>query len=464
MESKIQSKRVGVVIPVFNTDSVLLKECIESVLNQTYCNLEICLIDDGSTNKECLELLKKFARLDSRVSVIHKDYNGGLSECRNVGIEWFKGDYSCQIENPNTRETLFGFGVIGANPYGITTIYKSKKFFNKGKSDFSAPKIDYILFLDSDDTWKENLVEECMKHAEGMDIVWFNHLRVYEIEIKHIGSKVFDESSLLDKEGVISGEDWINHVKEQDNIEKSMTFVWRVFINFDYLLRIGLKFINQCFMEDNLFGALLLYQASKIYTLPSKLIYYRIRENSETNHTNNRENVEIPGFLQELCKWFYGDRALTRDVWISMSCYIMKLYVQDFVRENISRYGIEILDTYLTKRFREIYLRFLHQKFDFDTDYYLISCFNLILFLNKNYKEFRPFENFEKELRVDDEKQNYVTQFLRDMLFYENNIVVNRNEIIKELEGKIKLLEEENSETFLQNLQHDKIGSLNVFR
>lgn len=460
----MESKRVGVIVSVFNTPSALLKECVDSVLKQTYRNLEICLVNDGSTDASVLELLKKFARADLRVSVIHKAYNGGVSESRNVGVEWFSGDYTCVAENLNNKSHLLRFNVSGYNPYGITTIYKSKKFFAKQQQHFNAPSIDYILFLDSDDVWKEDLVYECLKCAKGIDVVWFNHLCVFEVETKHIGSKSFDDSVLLDKEGVISGKDWIRHIKKVGDISKNLTFVWRVFIDFKFLLRIGLKFVNQVFLEDNLYGALLLYQANKIYTLPQKLIYYRVRKNSETNHTRDK-NVSIPKFLEGLCQQFYGNRALTREVWISMSCYILRLHTQDFVRQHSKKYGIEVLQSQLTKRFKGTYLAFLHLKIGFDTDYYLKSCFNLVLFLNANYKNFRPFLNCESVLHFDMkgiESEAYA--LWRDVLFYENAIVVNRNQVIKELEDKIKALEEENSELYLKSLQNNSNNNLKVFR
>ena len=87
----MESKKVGVVIPIFNTEANLLKKCIDSVLAQTYQNLEICLVNDGSTQEECLEICKQYCKSDARVTFIHKQYNGGLSETRNVAIEWFSG-------------------------------------------------------------------------------------------------------------------------------------------------------------------------------------------------------------------------------------------------------------------------------------------------------------------------------------------------------------------------------------
>ena len=80
---------ISVIIPVYNTEKYLRK-CIDSFINQTYTNLEIILVDDGSTDlsgKICDEYKKK----DSRIIVIHKE-NGGASDARNVGIEQSTGE------------------------------------------------------------------------------------------------------------------------------------------------------------------------------------------------------------------------------------------------------------------------------------------------------------------------------------------------------------------------------------
>lgn len=82
--------KITIVIPVYNVEAYL-RECVESVINQTYNNLEIILIDDGSkdnSGKICDDLKK----MDSRIKVIHKE-NEGLGLTRNVGIEHATGDY-----------------------------------------------------------------------------------------------------------------------------------------------------------------------------------------------------------------------------------------------------------------------------------------------------------------------------------------------------------------------------------
>ena len=81
---------ISIIIPVYKVEKYLEK-CIESVLKQTYTNLEIFLIDDGSPDN-CGKICDEYAKKDSRIEVIHKA-NGGLSDARNVGISKAKGRY-----------------------------------------------------------------------------------------------------------------------------------------------------------------------------------------------------------------------------------------------------------------------------------------------------------------------------------------------------------------------------------
>ena len=74
-----------------------LPKCIESIINQTYKNLEIILVDDGSPDN-CGEICDKYALKDSRIKVIHKE-NGGLSDARNAGLDIATGDYVSFIDS-----------------------------------------------------------------------------------------------------------------------------------------------------------------------------------------------------------------------------------------------------------------------------------------------------------------------------------------------------------------------------
>ncbi|MBO5360736.1 MAG: glycosyltransferase family 2 protein [Clostridia bacterium] len=81
---------ISVIIPVYNVEEYLC-ECIDSVINQTYKNLEIILVDDGSTDSSG-KICDEYAEKDSRISVVHKE-NSGPSKTRNIGIEHAKGEY-----------------------------------------------------------------------------------------------------------------------------------------------------------------------------------------------------------------------------------------------------------------------------------------------------------------------------------------------------------------------------------
>lgn len=92
---------VSVIIPVYNVEKYL-NRCIKSVLGQTYKNLEIILVDDGSTDNSS-QICDEYKKIDSRIIVIHKE-NGGLSDARNAGINKATGKYITFIDSDDSIE------------------------------------------------------------------------------------------------------------------------------------------------------------------------------------------------------------------------------------------------------------------------------------------------------------------------------------------------------------------------
>ena len=90
MQDEILNPLISVIIPVYNVEEYV-ESCIISVINQQYNNLEIILVDDGSTDKSG-EICDQFALQDARIKVFHKK-NGGLSDARNYGLANSSGDY-----------------------------------------------------------------------------------------------------------------------------------------------------------------------------------------------------------------------------------------------------------------------------------------------------------------------------------------------------------------------------------
>lgn len=96
--------KISVIVPIYNKEKYL-DECVSSICNQTYKNLEIILIDDGS-DSPCREMCDEYALKDNRIKVIHKE-NGGLLSARRKGIEAATGDYVATIDADDWIELDF---------------------------------------------------------------------------------------------------------------------------------------------------------------------------------------------------------------------------------------------------------------------------------------------------------------------------------------------------------------------
>ncbi|EAJ8475060.1 glycosyltransferase [Campylobacter upsaliensis] len=272
------NKKVGIVIPVYNVE-FYLKECLEGVINQTYKNFTALLINDGSSDNS-LEIAKEYAKKDERFIIISKE-NDGSSSARNVGIEFFEGKY--HFKESESEEDLFKFCFNDElNPYKIHFLYQNKNKLNE-------EKIDYLIFLDSDDFWKLDCLEQCVKRMEGVDVLWFGVKPFYD------GIKEGDWKSNLewfdyDKELVISKRDWLRRIFEKK--QHFFYFGWSGMINFHFLQKTKIKFINEAILyEDDYFGILLFLMADLIYICPQKLYIYRLRAGSAMNYTGENKRV-----------------------------------------------------------------------------------------------------------------------------------------------------------------------------
>ncbi|MGE9974483.1 glycosyltransferase family 2 protein [Coprococcus catus] len=110
MVKRLKNELISIIIPIYKVEPYL-ERCIHSVMMQTYHNLEIILVDDGSPDR-CGEICECFAQKDSRIRVYHK-MNGGLSDARNYGVEQSHGTYIAFIDAddyiaPDYIEYLFG--------------------------------------------------------------------------------------------------------------------------------------------------------------------------------------------------------------------------------------------------------------------------------------------------------------------------------------------------------------------
>ena len=107
---------ISIIVPVYNTECYIIK-CIKSIQNQTYKNLEIILIDDGSNDKSG-KICDLFADIDSRIKVIHTE-NRGVSKARNLGINISSGKYIAFVDSDDS-----------ISPFFVEELYKVSILYN----------------------------------------------------------------------------------------------------------------------------------------------------------------------------------------------------------------------------------------------------------------------------------------------------------------------------------------------
>lgn len=320
----LQEKKLGVVVPIYNTERYL-KQCLDSIIHQSYINLSILLIDDGS-NDNSLNIAKNYALDDERIVIITKQ-NGGQASARNVGIEFFNGTYELIFKEKN--ENFYTFVLKNENVLGIEKIYQSRKFFNTKiqSSNFEFPKIDYIQFVDSDDFLELDCIEKCMQKMQDIDVLWFDYNHITELFFK---KKALSQMQIykITQEQIIDKKKWLELVKPY-----LFWFVWQGIIDFNFLKTIKLKFINGIIYEDNCFGILLFSMAQKIYIYPKIFYHYRLRYGSTTNYHSqkkiNPDSYLYPLFL-ELDEDFYSFKKYQ----YAMSWILMSLYMIEFIHKN----------------------------------------------------------------------------------------------------------------------------------
>lgn len=197
----MEKELITIIIPVYNVEKYIHK-CIDSVINQTYKNLEIILVDDGSPDN-CGKICDEYAKVDKRIKVIHQK-NGGLSDARNSGIDIAKGEFISFVDsddyiNEDCIEILYKAIIendadmsIGAH----TVKYSTGKNINKATGEITTLSPEKVL--------------ERMLYDDGIDLsAW---AKLYKIdlfkEIRYPKGRLFEDAAttykLIDKSKKIS--------------------------------------------------------------------------------------------------------------------------------------------------------------------------------------------------------------------------------------------------------------------
>lgn len=227
--------KVSVIIPVYNTEKYV-KDAILSIINQTLKEIEILVINDGSTDNS-LQIITEIAKKDNRMQIFSQE-NKGQSIARNVGIEKARGEY--------------------------------------------------IYFMDSDDLLDLEALECCYNkcEVERLDFVFFDADII--CEKKELSFSIEYYRPEID-EKVYNGVYLLN-----DLIDKHLYRVapWMSFIRLSFLYRINLKFYPGIIHEDELFSTILYTEAERVGRIEKKFFRRRIREDSTMTKQYSLKNIE----------------------------------------------------------------------------------------------------------------------------------------------------------------------------
>lgn len=122
--------QISVIVPIYNVEKYI-KRCLDSILGQSYKNMEIILVDDGSTDN-CVKICEEYKKLDSRIIVIHKA-NGGLVSARKAGIQVAKGEFIGWVDGDDWIEPYYFEQMVKAQLETGADLVVSNHFHDIGK-------------------------------------------------------------------------------------------------------------------------------------------------------------------------------------------------------------------------------------------------------------------------------------------------------------------------------------------
>lgn len=225
---------ISIIIPVYNT-ARYLRECLDSAINQTYRNLEIICVDDGSTDSSP-DILKKYAAKDSRIRIVCKK-NGGAASARNAGINVADGEY--------------------------------------------------VFFLDSDDYLAVNAMEKFYNRAAAgkLDLVICSAKVLYGFSSD---TRKYQYRISSDYPKVMTGHEAYVKMFPRKEVQ---TLPGIYFIRHGFLKDIDLSFYEGMINEDLPFYFQLFMSAKRLGTISEELFYYRVRKNSISTSKMDERNL-----------------------------------------------------------------------------------------------------------------------------------------------------------------------------
>ena len=292
--------KVSVIIPVYNVEEYL-RECLDSVVNQTLKEIEIICVDDGSTDNS-LEILKEYAKKDNRISVLTQE-NLHAGVARNAGLAVAQGEY--------------------------------------------------LSFLDSDDFFELNMLEETYKKAkiDNADIVVFRYTK-YDCKSLTQTMNAGANTKILSSNRIISSE-----ICSQYIFQITCPMPWNKIFKREFIEDIKIKYQSITLSNDLYFVFAAISSAIRISYLPNNLMKYRIFKKGSLSGARAKypflflnafdalyrylkENGKLTMFYKSFCKILYDSIKWTASQQSNSQEFILKL----FESNTIKKWGFNSID------------------------------------------------------------------------------------------------------------------------
>lgn len=298
--------KISIIIPVYQVEKYI-KRCLDSILSQTYSNLEIILIDDGSRDMSG-KICDEYAIKDSRIKVIHQD-NAGVSVARNKGLDICTGDY--------------------------------------------------ITFVDSDDFLEPFMYEKMMEKVTeyNCDVVMCDCVKddgVAQTPYTHnIRAGFYDYNQLK--------EEYYPHLLMMENVEYPAT-ISNWLLLFRREIASSIRYIEGVrYSEDLLFGVQLLYNAKSFYYMKDEYYYHYWMNNESASHTFKKDKWKDYITLYNAALNIFKDNKVILNQTYIMLLFFMYNYINDVIlfkelntNEKLLLIENILNDDYIIKLFKKI--------------------------------------------------------------------------------------------------------------
>lgn len=295
--------RLSIIVPIYNVEKYLSR-CIESILNQTFKDFELILVNDSSTDN-CKEICEKYKRMDSRIIVANKK-NGGVSSARNLGIDISKGDY--------------------------------------------------IGFVDSDDFIDVHMYEILLNtiNAYDSDIVICDYYKVNEYDIKKYEKMKSNNKDIN-----------VENINNIDAIERIITRDIKIVVAWNKIYKRSLfdnlRYKEGVICEDEFLAHRIFYKCNKVSIINQKLYYYIQRKGSIINSPFSSKDFDKIYAIKDRVD-FLNEKKITNLIDKAEKSF-MDYFVWNYFAGYQRLENIEYELKRLKKEFNSVFYRILDNKF-----------------------------------------------------------------------------------------------------